>query len=171
MTNATVSVSADETAHGHSHDVGSDEHHVTALDIDRVRVSFPAEDGGDTLCRHCGDAIVEAEAAWLAYPFSDEQSDQECEANDNGPHEPETGPGTWCNSAQIIVDDEEDSVSVSISVGDPRGGFSFAIRRLPDDAPNMAGRLILHVPYPGEGMPHETLTQLHPGTFLIGGAA
>lgn len=45
----------------------------------------------------------------------------------------------------------------------PRGAFTFTVRRRPD-----TGDLLLHVPYPGEGMPHMTLTEDHPGTYRIG---
>lgn len=74
-----------------------------------------------------------------------------------------TGPLSWLNSAAIDFDYDQDSVSVSISVGDPRGAFVFTVRRRPD-----TGELLLHTPYPGEGMPHMALEALQPGTFRIG---
>lgn len=55
-------------------------------------------------------------------------------------------------------------MSVSVSVGDPRGAFTFTIRRRPD-----TGALLLHVPYAGEPMPHARLTELHPGTYEVNG--
>lgn len=86
----------------------------------------------------------------------------------NGPHVKPTGPSTWLNSAQIHLSDQEDSVTVSISVGDPRGGFSFTVRRIPaDSGAEHAGQLIMHLPYPNEPLPHMTLTPLHTGTYLI----
>lgn len=71
-------------------------------------------------------------------------------------------PLSWCNSANIRQDPDDDAVHVSISVGDPRGAFAMTIRRLDD------GSLVMHVPYPGESMPHMKLTDLHPGTYRIG---
>lgn len=86
-----------------------------------------------------------------------------------GPHVPRRVPLSWVNSAAIDTDDKDDSVTVSISIGDPRGAFCFTVRRIPDDADSdLAGRLVLHVPYPAEPMPHEPLTEHHPGTYLIG---
>lgn len=74
----------------------------------------------------------------------------------------ERGPLGWCNSAAISLDRRDDAVTVSISVGDPRGAFAFTVRRLSD------GRLVLHTPYPGEGMAHMQLREMHPGTYEIG---
>lgn len=86
-----------------------------------------------------------------------------------GPHDPERIPLSWCNSAAVHTDESEDSVTVSISVGDPRGAFTFTIRRVPDDAEgDLAGRLIMHTPYTGEPMPHAALTVLHEGTHVVG---
>lgn len=86
-----------------------------------------------------------------------------------GPHVPERVPLSWVNSAAIDADDKDDSVTVSISVGDPRGAFTFTVRRIPDDAESdLAGRLLMHLPYPGHPLPHEPLTEHHPGIYLIG---
>lgn len=76
-------------------------------------------------------------------------------------HDWQVVPLSWCNSAHITLDPDDDAVHVSISVGDPRGRFVFTVRKL------ASGQLIMHTPYPGEGMPHMTLTQDHPGTYLI----
>ncbi|MFD2414809.1 hypothetical protein [Amycolatopsis pigmentata] len=86
-----------------------------------------------------------------------------------GPHDPERIPLSWCNSAAVHTDESEDSVTVSISVGDPRGAFTFTIRRVPDDVgSNLAGHLIMHTPYAGQPLPHKELTPLHGGTFVVG---
>src|SRR5262249_39058457 len=63
----------------------------------------------------------------------------------------ERAPLGWVNSATIHLDREDDAVHVLISVGDPRGAFAMTVRRLQD------GRLVMHVPYPGEGMSHMPL--------------
>ena len=83
------------------------------------------------------------------------------EAAENG-YEQEPGPLTWLNSARITTDPGDDAVYCTISVGDPRGGFSFAVRRLTD------GRLVIHTPYPGEGLPHMATKLVHPGTLVVG---
>lgn len=75
--------------------------------------------------------------------------------------EPATGPGSWCNSAAISVSDQENTVHVSISVGDPRGAFVMTIRKLDD------GRLVMHTPYQGMGFAHMPLRKLNPGTYEI----
>lgn len=63
------------------------------------------------------------------------------------------------NSAAI--DWMGDDLTVSISTGDPRGAFVMTVRRMAD------GTRILHVPHPDSSQ-HETLTELHPGTYRIG---
>lgn len=73
----------------------------------------------------------------------------------------------WANSARISLDARDNAITVAISTGDPHGAFTMTIRRMPDGSPD-AGRLIMHLPHPGDGMAHEKLTELHPGTFLIG---
>jgi len=84
----------------------------------------------------------------------------ECER----PHEvvKEHVPLGWVNSAGMEFNEDDDSVTVSISTGDPRGAFGMTIRRTDD------GKLIMHVPYPGEPFAHEELTELHTGTYRVG---
>ena len=67
----------------------------------------------------------------------------------------------WVNSAGISFDEDADSVTLSISTGDPRGAFTLQARRLPD------GRIVLHVPYPEDPVPHEQTRQLHQGTLVL----
>ena len=76
--------------------------------------------------------------------------------------EQEPGPLTWLNSARVVADPEEDAVHCVVSVGDPRGGFCFTGRRITD------GTLIIHTPHPNEGMPHEDITEIRPGTYQVG---
>lgn len=81
-------------------------------------------------------------------------------------HEPEPMPLSWVNSAGIHTDADGDSVTVTISVGDPRGAFAFTVRRVtPDDGEPY---LVMHTPYPGEGLPHMPLTRISDGTYRIG---
>ena len=74
-----------------------------------------------------------------------------------------SGPLSWLNSVRVTADIEEDAVHCVVSVGDPRGGFCFTVRRLPD------GKLIIHTPYPGESAPHVEVTSVRPGTLEVAG--
>lgn len=71
------------------------------------------------------------------------------------------GALSWLNSARITTDPEGDAVHCIVSVGDPRGGFCFTVRRLSD------GRLVIHTPCPGEDLAHECTAHLHAGTLLV----
>ena len=76
---------------------------------------------------------------------------------------PVVGPLSWLNSARITADPDDDAIHCVVSVGDPRGGFCFTVRRLSD------GRLVIHTPYPGESMAHCETEPLHDGTLLVKG--
>lgn len=86
--------------------------------------------------------------------------------NDEGengePQEP--GPLTWLNSARITTDPAEDAIHCLVSIGDPRGAFCFTVKRCPD------GRIVLHLPDPGDTMPHEQTERIHPGTLQVIGS-
>lgn len=75
----------------------------------------------------------------------------------------QVGLDRWFNSARITVDPHREEVSCVVSVGDPRGGFAFVVRRTP------AGTLLIHMPHPGEGMPHMRTKELHEGTLEVVG--
>jgi len=80
-----------------------------------------------------------------------------------------SGPLSWMNSAGISFDPDGDAVHLSVSTGDPRGAFTMTLRRIPDgDHPN-AGRVIMHAPHPDDSTPHESLREIHPGTYMVGG--
>ena len=68
------------------------------------------------------------------------------DAENGYPQEP--GPLTWLNSARITTDPDDDAVHCVVSVGDPRGGFCFTVRRLED------GKLVINTPHPDEALPH-----------------
>ncbi|MFJ8965342.1 hypothetical protein ACIRG5_38750 [Lentzea sp. NPDC102401] len=145
-----------------------DSDHLRFVEDDSVTVSleFPWENGPDRHCTRCGEDLVETSNG-----YEDDSGSSVCD-EDSGealPHEAGQVPLSWVNSATIDADEAEDSVTVSISVGDPRGAFTFTLRRVPDDAVgDLGGRLVLHVPYPGEPCPHRQLTALHPGAFVVG---
>lgn len=81
------------------------------------------------------------------------------------------GPLSWVNSCRVDLDPEEDAVHFSVSIFDPRGGFGFTVRRLrgsgKGDADDNAGIIVIHTPYPGAGMQHAEVRQLHPGTVEV----
>jgi hypothetical protein len=132
-----------------------------------VEVTF-AHGDETSRCTTCGEDLTDtvdglaSDADGQTCP--DVNDDQDVRA-----HTPEPVPLSWANSASIRTDDGEDSITVSISVGDPRGAFCFTVRRIPDDADtNLAGRLVLHTPYPAQSMAHRPLAELRPGTYLVG---
>lgn len=73
----------------------------------------------------------------------------------------EEGPLSWLHHAGIAIDDDEDSITLFASVGDPRGSFAFTLRRHDN------GQVTISTPYPGEGIPHEKTTELMPGRLLV----
>ncbi len=125
-------------------------------------------------CAACGADLTETPDG-----FRDDNGEQDCpayapagpvDADSSGSHDPTRVALSWCNNAAIRTDEDDDAITLSLSVGDPRGAFTVTIRRVPDDADSpLAGRLLLHMPYPGEPMPHDVLHPLlHPGAFVIG---
>lgn len=129
------------------------------------------EDAPQWRCSACGEYLTEEIDGW-----ADETGDHTCGAYDpndestgvDGLHAPERVALSWANNAGVHADADADSFTVTISVGDPRGAFAFTVRRIPDGDHEHAGRLVLHAPHPQESAPHEGLTELHPGTFLVG---
>lgn len=147
---------------------------LSDLDIESVSLEFGTGDGLEYRCRACGDDLAET-----AQGFVTDTGDGRCQRADSdpdnepddrdGPHDPKRIPLSWCNSAGVSVNADDDSVTVAISVGDPRGAFTMTIRRVPDDAEGpFAGQLVMHVPHANEPSPHMELTDLHPGTLAVG---
>lgn len=85
------------------------------------------------------------------------------DARANGYEEENPGACDWFNGASIRVNTEHDEVNFFLSVADPRGGFSVTFRRTDD------GRILLHLPQPGETCAHVETTELHPGTLELAG--
>ncbi|QGK70302.1 hypothetical protein GIY23_12895 [Allosaccharopolyspora coralli] len=153
---------------------------ITTQDFDDDSTALRFENADDTAwrCTACGARLIEDGDG-----VADESGRVECVAydpDDDPDHDGDTGPEagegphraervalSWANSAAIHTDPGEDSITVTISVGDPRGALAFSVRRIPDDADTNAGRLILHTPYPGEPMPHVDLTEDHTGTYWV----
>ena len=146
---------------------------VHSLDEDStITLAFDTDTDTEFRCATCGTNLVETSGG-----FVDDNGDRDCpdhfpddpDTDSTGPHTPERVALSWCNSASIRTDESDDAITLSLSTGDPRGAFTFIIRRVPDDADSpLAGRLLLHMPYPGEPMAHEPLHAVHPGTFVIG---
>ncbi|UJW32618.1 hypothetical protein L3Q67_02170 [Saccharothrix sp. AJ9571] len=156
---------------------------LAALTVDGTPADLPDDppetvtlelgiDAATHRCRACGSELHET-----THGYEDEFGGTLCpdfeppDDIDSGeaPHDPERVPVSWCNSAAVHTDEAEDSVTVSISVGDVRGAFTLTIRRVPDDADNhLAGHLIMHTPYATQPSPHMELTPLHDGTYVVG---
>lgn len=141
---------------------------------DTVCLEFNTDDSATHGCRACGEELTETpdgyEIASGEATCADFEPVGEIDpVPGEGPHDPERIPLSWCKSAAVRTDESEDFVTVSISVGGPRGAFSLTIRRVPDDVDSsLAGHLIMHAPYAGQPLPHTELTPLHDGTFVVG---
>ena len=129
-------------------------------------LSGPSEEGYCNyrhVCQTPEDPEDPESEPWCCHEWEDEdESPSECPECDGTVIETteDTSPVSWLNSASIHV--REDSVQVSISVADPRGGFVMEIRRRGD------GSFLLHVPHEGMGWAHMAVKKLHEGTFQLG---
>jgi hypothetical protein len=145
---------------------------------DTVSLEFDTDATPTHRCRACGEELTETTDGYVTdsgytacvafQPATDHDPGGDSDLTE-GPHDPERIPLSWCNSAAVHADESQDAVTVSISVGDPRGAFTFTIQRVPDDVTgDVAGHLIMHTPYPGEPLPHMDLTPLRDGTHIVG---
>ena len=153
---------------------------MITTDEDSSVITFENAEDTEWRCQACGESLDEDTDGYAdesgslvcaAYdPSTDPDTDDVESAPDvgEGPHRRQRVPLAWANSAAIHTDPDGDSITVTISVGDPRGAMAFTLRRIPDDAPNNGGRLLLHTPYPGEPLPHVELTTDHAGTYWVG---
>jgi hypothetical protein len=143
---------------------GSDVDSTTVEDFDMTTVDF-GDEHYDHRCRACSE---------LVNSTGEDGDDDECQENEQedggfGAHDPVPTAFNWVKHAGVSVNEADDSVTLHISVGDPRGAFRFTLRRIPADADGeLAGKVIMHVPYPGEPTPHVPLTDLHTGTYIVG---
>src|SRR5262245_46200971 len=91
---------------------------------DTVSLEFSLQHGCSYRCRACGEGWAETldgyqTAADGEYTCADfEPADDGDPGYGDGPHDPERVPLAWCNSAALHPNEAEDSVTVSISVGD-----------------------------------------------------
>lgn len=149
-------------------------------DFESSTVEFGGEnDETSHRCKACGLELIEDADSFRAVDGPRWLDAAECHENvrdestdddsDYGPHDPEAIPLRWVNSAGVSVDEEHDSITVWISVGDPRGGFTMEIRRIdPEADSDLAGKLIMHLPHEAASMLHMPLKELHAGTYVIG---
>lgn len=72
--------------------------------------------------------------------------------------------GAWFNSAAIDLEAESgrESVTVTISLGDPRGAFVMTAERHPD------GLITLSVPHPTDSCLHLPLSKRNHGFYAVG---
>ena len=127
-----------------------------ADDPELVRVAFPDTEGGQPLgpaiyCQECGESYPEELSPdaqeWAAEPCPDsDQLDDDDEPV--GPHNTAGAQLAWLNSAQIHLDPDHDEVTVTVSVGDPRGALAMTVGQDDD------GHIYVHVPHPDAPMPH-----------------
>jgi hypothetical protein len=82
-----------------------------------------------------------------------------------GAHSPVAPALDWLNSCAIDVDARDDSATVTISVGDPRGAFAMTVRRVTPAEGDPY--LIMHTPYPGESWAHMPLAYVSEGTYRV----
>ena len=106
------------------------------------------------------DITVEVDGARVHHDGQTDGTVVRVAINEEG-YQHEARPLAWCNSAGIHLDTADDSVTVAISTGDPRGAFTMTIRR------NLDGQIVMHVPHPSDGSLHEPLTPHHDGTYLV----
>lgn len=158
-----------------------------------ARTNGDEEDGAEWRCTEChapldedGDVLGELDSRRTNRHDCPERECEECFGLGTGtdddttcvpckgegylPHIPEPVALAWCNSAGIVLDAEQDTVTVRISVGDPRGAFAMQVERMrwTDDS-GEHDELRLSVPDPSMGMAHMTLTPLNGrGYFKIG---
>jgi hypothetical protein len=150
-----------------------------------VTVTYPGEEGvSEWTCGKCGETTqddpadvgsgslcesAECEACdgvgqiWpegtTDYQNTESKDCEACATTGHGAHDWQADAHDWVNSAGIST--TEDSVSVRISVGDPRGAFVMSVTRGDD------GELRLSLPSPADGMAHMGLVPLSPGYFRI----
>lgn len=151
---------------------------VRSTPTESVSLEFDTDGAPVWRCRACGAELTETTdgyttddgsdgdgaVCWAYEPANDTSPDF-----GEGPHDPQRIALSWCNQAGISLDSAADSVTVSVSVGDPRGTFTFTLTRIPDDAAGeLAGRIVLHTPYPGEPWAHLPLSEVRPGSYVVG---
>jgi hypothetical protein len=127
----------------------------TCSECDEVGTQYPDDvrpnsGPGNERCRvECGSCAGDG--------TDDDGKDCEaCDGTGQDGHDWRRTPLSWCNSARIVADPDEDEVTLLISTGDPRGAFAITVWR------TETGRLLMRLPRPDDAMPHEDLTPYGP---------
>jgi hypothetical protein len=89
--------------------------------------------------------------------------DETCEDNDDGPHEPEWSPLTWAQNVMVEVDEEQDSVTLTLAHADPRGGWAMRFWRNQE-----SGQIMMSLPHEGMSAPHAPMRRIGGGTYEVG---
>lgn len=188
MISATVNITADAIAAPEHNPDGQ----LYADGLEAVGIELPGEDGAaEVTCRECGAELERDGVTWVSDPggadceAADEDECPTCEGTGTGrefgPDGYETGcetcagtgsvPGShvaeptpfgWANSARIHLSEDGSEITLTVSIGDPRGGISMTARRMDD------GTILLHVPTLDRVKSHmHYATVAHEGTFIL----
>jgi hypothetical protein len=68
---------------------------------------------------------------------------------------------SWVNSAGIHLNEQDDTIDLAISLGDPRGAFIMRLYRTAN------GQIRMEVPYPEQGFLHLPLRELGRGVYAV----
>lgn len=130
-------------------------------DLSTVHVAYNEEsDQAQLQCSACGRDLIHTLDGYL-----DEEDGWRCvDVDPQQLHKPVAKPLTWVKSASIDPNPDDDSITVAVSVGDPRGAFCMYLRKTPD------GRILMDVPHPEQSGLHLPLTQIMPGVYRVGAA-
>lgn len=132
----------------------------SVFDLTQIMVKLNEDDDmPKKRCSACGEELDDDE------PTQNLDGDTECSAQneDDAPHTPEFNPFTWAKNIAVSFNEERDEIELAIATGEPRGGWTFTLRRDPE-----TGVVSMHLPYADMDGPHEPLREIHPGTFVIG---
>jgi hypothetical protein len=126
-----------------------------AEDLSTVNVTYNEDAIDQVECSSCHRELTE-------YPdgYTDDDGHRTCD-DSAALHTPVQTPLTWLNSAAINPDPDENSVTVTLSVGDPRGAFAMTLRKVDD-------KIYLHLPHQDMPSPHMPLSLVTPGTYRVG---
>ena len=88
-----------------------------------ITLQFDTDSAPTHRCRACEEELTETRDGYESTSGDTTCAEFEPTADTDpddgeGPHDPERIPLSWCNSAAVHTDESEDSVTVSISVGD-----------------------------------------------------
>ena len=132
---------------------------VESDDAESVGIHFPDAENGHDAAVYCRDCLATFDhhddaAEDGPCPDSDQLDDDD---EPVGPHNTADAQLAWINSAAIHLDPDHDEVTVTVSVGDPRGALAMTVGQDDD------GHIYVHVPHPDDPMPHlRDLRYFHP---------